>query len=158
MQAAVHHGIGVRTDPGSADGVPEARRGGPREIEHVLLAGGVRARDDLGFANVVECLLTTELAGRDDRSKDGGQILVRAEVVALDDGRVAPIGCQEPNLAAAGRLDERRGNGETFLRWRAESRRRVRCRSSELLQHQLDVPWMTGMTAREDDLCVGGVT
>jgi hypothetical protein len=57
---AVHHRIRVGTNPRGADGMTEACRGGPREIDQVLSAGSFRTRDDLGIADAVEGGLTAQ--------------------------------------------------------------------------------------------------
>jgi hypothetical protein len=51
---AVHHGIRVGTDLRGARGVTKAGQGGPREINHVLSAGRVWARNDLHLAQLIE--------------------------------------------------------------------------------------------------------
>src|SRR5579863_906532 len=85
-----------------------------REVYHVLPAGGVRTGNDLGFAGAIEGRLTAELTCHLDRSNDGGQVLIGPQIVAFDDGRVAPIGARQTHLAPARGLHERRGDREAL--------------------------------------------
>src|ERR1700679_2543929 len=78
-------------------------------------------------------------------------------MVALDDWSTAPISACEAYAAATGRLDERRRDRETFLRWCPEARSRVRRRDRQLLQHQTEIGRMVGEAARQENLCVHGV-
>jgi uronate dehydrogenase len=148
---AVHHGIGASTDLRGAHRVTETGCGSSREVDQVLSAGGFGAWNYLRFTDAVECSLAAELAGRFDRPHNGGEIAVGAQMVAFDDGRIAPIRAGKPYLATAGRLNKCGGDREAFFRGRAETGGRLRCRDRKLLQHKVDIGRMTVDAARQVD-------
>jgi hypothetical protein len=73
---AIHNRIRVGADPRGADRVSKARRGGPRKINQVLTAGGLRAGNNLRLAQGIERGLTAELSRRFRRSYDRIQIVI----------------------------------------------------------------------------------
>jgi hypothetical protein len=126
-QVGVHDGIRVGPDLRGADGVPKAGRPGPCELQQILLAG-IRTRNHLGFADGVERGLTTQLPRCLNRAPDGAQVMVCSQMVALDDGSIAPIGARQAYASATGRLNERRRDRKAFLRRSPEARSRLRRR------------------------------
>jgi hypothetical protein len=75
-ELAVYHRVRIYTDSRRADGMAEAGRSGPCEIDQVLSASSFRTRDDLGIANAVEGGLTAQFPSRLDRLHDGFQIVI----------------------------------------------------------------------------------
>ena len=57
----------------------------------VLLAYSFRTRNDLGLADTIKGSLTPQFPGRLDRLHNGVQIVIGAQIVRLDDGRIAPV-------------------------------------------------------------------
>src|ERR1700720_5044713 len=113
---AVHDGIVTRADSCGAYCVTETCCSVPREIDQVLSAFRLRARDHFRFSDAVERCLASQFACQLDRPHNGVEIAIGAEVIAFDDGRIAPIRTGEPHTSAAGRLNERRRDREAFLR------------------------------------------
>jgi len=72
-------------------------------------------------------------------------------VNAFDDGCIAPVGGREPDASAAGRLNERRRNRESFLRGCSEAGSRLRRCKRKLLQNEVDVGRMAVDSARKID-------
>jgi hypothetical protein len=124
--------------------VTKAGRGGPCEINHVLPAGRVRARNDLLLAYLIERGLTAQFSGRLDCLYNRVHVVIGAQMVGLDHGRIAPVSAGEPYLTAARRLNQRRRDRETFFRRRSEPGRRFRrcdrnCSSTKLMS----VGWLS---------------
>src|SRR5258708_6145930 len=151
-QSGIHHGPRVGSHPGRTDGVPEAGGAGPSEVYDVLLARRLRTRKDLRVANGIERLLTTELARCFDRTDYCVKVVLRSEVVALDDRGMAPVGARETHATPTRRLDEGRRDREAFA-WRCpEARRCLGGRDRELLQYQAEIDGMAREAAWKKDL------
>lgn len=119
---------------------------------NVLPAGRVRARNDLRLAHLIERGLTAQFSGRLDCLYNRVHVVISAQMVGLDHGRIAPVRAREPYLPAARRLNQRRRDRETFFRRRSEPGRRFRRCDRELLKHQADVGRMVVHPARQIDL------
>src|SRR5450432_1781701 len=157
-KVAIHHRIRVAADLGRANRMSEAGRRCSRQVHEVSPAGGSRTRNHLGLTNSVKGSLTTQLPRDLDRAHASREIMLGTQIVAFDDGRSSPIGARKTYLATTGWLDQRWGDGETFLRRCAEPGNRLRRRYRQLLQDEIDVRGMSGHTAREIDLGLDCVT
>src|SRR5580704_13914527 len=92
----VHHRIRVGTDPRGAYGMAEACRGGPCQVDQVLPADSFRTRHDLGLADTVKGGLAPQFPSGLDRFYNSLQIVIGAQMVRLDDGRIAPVRARQP--------------------------------------------------------------
>ena len=124
---AVHHRIGVGTDPRGTHRVAEAARGGPRKIDQVLPARSFGTRNKLGLTDAVEGGLTSQFPGHFDGLHNDVLIVIGAQMVRFDDRRVAPARAGEPYPSTARRLNQRRRDREALLRECAKAARRFRC-------------------------------
>jgi hypothetical protein len=67
------------------------------------------------------------------------KILIRAEVVAIDHGRILKIVTGQANGASAGRLHQSRRDGECVRRRRAKAGGRFGCNGRQLFEDEIDV-------------------